>query len=137
MQKKKNIFIFLLLSVFILTAAVSASVTKLGYDNNVKITQGKSKTYGAYNVDGVNVQSGIKINSASYYDGYVQVEQSIKKCTAGGLICGSALGDTQNLTTEGYTYYMRFKQIDPGKYKFIDKVNKGTLYSADLVFEEY
>lgn len=118
---------------------VVTTVYALGYSmyktGTVDLPQGSSKTFGAYKVDGTNLASQTNVTSASYVDGYVTIKYSIKKCTLGGIICGSPSSTSIKVGSGGWVGGS-WTGIDPGSYKFTFEAVKGS-FKADVRMYDY
>jgi len=116
-----------LLTVLCLTMVTTAYA--LGYSmyqtGSVNLSQGSSKTFGAYDVDGTNLAAQTNVTSASYVNGSVTIQYSAQKCTLGGIICGSASSTNVNVSSGGWVGGI-WNGVSPGSYKFTFKAVKGS-----------
>lgn len=115
------------------------TVSALGYSmyktGTVNLSQGSSKTFGAYSSEGVNLRAQSNITSASYIDGYVKIQYSIKKCTLAGVICGNSSSVSINVGSSGWVGG-NWTGVDPGSYKYTFKAVSGS-FKANVRMYDY
>lgn len=130
---------FIVLAAILCCALVTTAYAIDGYSmyetGTVDLTQGSSKTFGAYSVQGVNLAAQTNLTSASFVNGYVTIQYSTKKCSLGGLICGNASSTNMNVASSGWVGGT-WNGVQPGDYKFTFKAVSGS-FKADVRMFDY